>query len=225
MIPAATKYRSSAVLSNVLLHLDGTNGSTTFTDVYGHTFTAHSGAALATAQAKFGTASLDLTANTGWISTPDANEFHFTGDFTVEGWYRPGSFPANNALFGKRANGGVNDSIVLFVTSAGKLRCQATNNGSSWGYDQTSTATMTVNTWSHWAAVRSGSTITCYLDGTGFGAATLTGRLDQVNGADVTVGADAGSPSLKAIGYIDEFRFSPVARYTSNFTPAGPFTS
>jgi len=222
VIPAVTKHRVAAVNSVALLHLDGTNGSTTFTDVYAHTFSANGGAVLTTAQQKFGTASLDATGSK-FISTPDATEFHFVGDFTVEGWYRPTSFADFNAVFGHRGSGSIFDSIVILVGATGKLRVQGSNNGSSWGYDQTSVATMTLNTWSHFAAVRSGSTITCYLDGTGFGAAALSGTLNQF-GAAMTIGADAISPGLFAAGQIDEFRFSNVARYTSNFTPAGPFT-
>ena len=68
-----------------LLHFDGGNGSTTFTDALGHAFASSNGATLSTANFKFGTASLALTGSNQSISTPSSTDFDLQGDFTIEG--------------------------------------------------------------------------------------------------------------------------------------------
>lgn len=73
-----------------LLHMNGSDASTTFTDQRGHTFTAAGNAQIDTAQSKFGGASGLFDASGDYISTPDSDEWSFgSGDFTIECWYRP----------------------------------------------------------------------------------------------------------------------------------------
>ncbi|MGE3429317.1 MAG: phage tail protein, partial [Hyphomicrobiaceae bacterium] len=54
-----------------LLHMDGTNGSTTFTDQKGHTFTATGNAQISTAQSKFGGASALFDGTGDLVSSAD----------------------------------------------------------------------------------------------------------------------------------------------------------
>lgn len=71
-----------------LLHLDGANNSTTFTDQTGKTWTRNAGAVISTAQSKFGGASLKCAGATlDSIDSPSSADFTMgTGDFTVEFW-------------------------------------------------------------------------------------------------------------------------------------------
>ena len=72
-----------------LLHFDGADASTTFTDESGKTFTARGNAQLDTAQQKFGTASGLFDGTGDYIDTPDhADWFLGTGDFTIDFWVR-----------------------------------------------------------------------------------------------------------------------------------------
>jgi len=72
--------------------------------------------------------------------------------------------------------------------------------------------------------VRSGSTITGYIDGTSFGSGSLSGTL-STDTAALLIGGDVASVGQNFDGFIDEIRISNVARYTSNFTPpAAAFT-
>lgn len=81
--------------SKLLLHNDGTNGSTSFIDSEcggsAKTITANNSAQLSTVQKQFGTASgLFASATKDYISTPDSNDFALgTGDFTIGFWYMP----------------------------------------------------------------------------------------------------------------------------------------
>ena len=95
MMMLINPYRFAVVdphWSNVvaLLHLDGANGSATFTDQKGHTFTAGGSATLSTAQQKFGSASLVLNGSTQYITSATSADWEMgSGDFTIEMWVRP----------------------------------------------------------------------------------------------------------------------------------------
>jgi hypothetical protein len=76
---------------------------------------------------------------------------------------------------------------------------------------------LTLNTWRHIAVVRSGSTVTAYLDGVSIGTATTS--------ATITCGRFCIGNSFQVNnrffkGYVDELRITPdKAHYTSAFTP------
>jgi hypothetical protein len=74
---------------------------------------------------------------------------------------------------------------------------------------------VTVDSWQHVAVVRNGSTLTLYKDGVSIGSttnsATFSGTL--IIGGEWFNGALNGSMT----GYMDDFRISDTARYTSNF--------
>jgi hypothetical protein len=203
---------------SLLLRCDGTNGSTTFTDLSAnaHAITATGTAQVATAEKQFGTGSLSVGfSGTGYIDTPASSTFSFPGDFTIECW----------AKFDATQPGGTSALLELNDYNNGILiRSDSTYvNGTSIGW------TGLVNTsWRHLAITRSGSTVRWFRDGTvdSF-AATISGTINSSNGklrfgADIHTGG--GSPMK---GYIDEIRVTKgVARYTANFTaPTAAFPS
>ena len=78
--------------TKILLHMDGSNGGTTFTDVnaggVSNTWSALSDAVTTTAAAKFGPSSLNSGAGGFGISTSAKSALDpGTGDFTVDFWY------------------------------------------------------------------------------------------------------------------------------------------
>ena len=84
----------------------------------------------------------------------------------------------------------------------------------------TSTATIANDVWTHVAVVRSGSTITQYINGTADG--TLTSAVNIVSHGALQVGRAVLTSSTTQMwqGYIDELRVSKgVARWTADFTP------
>jgi len=85
---------SDTYYSNVslLLHCDGSNGSTTFTDnsPSPKTVTANGNASVSTAQSKFGGASAVFDGTGDYLSLDGSSGFAFgTGDFTIEFWLSP----------------------------------------------------------------------------------------------------------------------------------------
>ena len=91
---------------SLLLHGNGTNGSTTITDSSPtpKTVTAVGNAQISTAQSKFGGASIAFDGTGDYATVPSASAFDFgTADFTVEAWvYRNNS--DNIALFSIKRN-------------------------------------------------------------------------------------------------------------------------
>lgn len=78
---------------------------------------------------------------------------------------------------------------------------------------------VTVNTWTHWAFVRSGSTLKAYKDGKQFASVDIDGAIAFDSHFLFAIGnSREGAPSYFN-GYINEFRISNVARWTTDFTP------
>jgi len=206
-----------------LLHFDGTNGSTTITDNSKNNLavTSVNGAAISTAQSKFGGASGLFDGTNDYVSIPANSIFQFDGDFTVECWFycTAASFSSGTiGLFGRNTyafnNGGF--PRVAF-SSASKLYLTYAANTTMVG-----TTTVTLNTWHHIAVVRYSGTITYYLDGVSQGTATYNTSIPATY--DILIG-DSPWSSIETHdyfqGYIDEFRITNgYARYTGNFTPS-----
>jgi hypothetical protein len=63
--------------STLLLHCDGSDGSTTFTDVMGHSITANGNVQIDTAQSKFGGASALFDGAGDYLSTADSADWNY----------------------------------------------------------------------------------------------------------------------------------------------------
>ena len=234
-----TKSYSSASNVSLLLHGDGTNGSTTFTDSSSsnHTITAYGNAQISTTQSKFGGSSMYFDGSGDYLTAPVDSSFEFgTGDFTVECWlyltnntgYRP------IVLLGNGASGG--PSTILY--SAWYLYYFSSTGLSFYRFDGTSTSynfstTLSTNTWYHIAVSRSGTSLRCFVDGTQVGSTVTTSlSYNKVNNDNLHIGRSRTGSNGNTInylnGYIDDLRITKgLARYTSNFTPpttalAGP---
>lgn len=92
-------------------------------------------------------------------------------------------------------------------------------------YNSGGTVVVSSNTWHHAALTRSGNTFRLFLDGTIIYTASLSSSL--LSGGRNLLGAIySNTYGYKDYfyEYMDEFRFSKVARWTSNFTvPTLPY--
>ena len=219
-------YTDDPYFANVslLLHMDGSNGSTTFTDSSNNavSVTANGNAQISTAQSKFGGSSGSFSA--GHIITPAGSLFNFgTGDFCIEFWCYFNSVAAGQRLGGgdlQSTNGNYNWAI--YTTSSGQLDYYL-GTGSTWDIAAVmSIGAVSTGQWYHVALVRNGNTFNGYLDGVSGSSTTSSAALatNSTNGA--FFGAQTTTPFN---GYLDDIRITKgVARYTSNFTlPAAPF--
>jgi hypothetical protein len=207
------------------LHLDGTNGSTTFTDITGKSWTATGNAQIDTSQSKFGGASLKCDGTGDSITTGNSSDFDFgSGNFTIALWFRLNSNAAPGILVGKRATSANYCPFLMFTNTSGVLTCRASTDGSSWGYAYDSpNSTITTGVWYYLAFVRFGTTFAVILDGVVKNSATLSGAL-YTNTTALYVGAE-GDASLSHNGWIDDLWITKgVARYSAAFPiPASSF--
>ena len=198
--------------TSLLMHFNGTNGSTTMTDNSKNnaTVTATNGAAISTAQSKFGGTSLLLDGTNDYLSIPDNTPLVLSGgSYTIECWIRPtGNYANYNTIIAKRAASTAWD-VYLRITTGVLSFYNGTNYESS--------VTPTVNVWSHIAAVYNGSTINLYLNGVNV-LSSATGNSDV--DALIYIGSFPSAAEY-FIGYMDELRITKgIARYTGNFTPS-----
>lgn len=207
----------------MLLHCDGTNGSTTFTDNSGTplTLTANGNAAVSTSVKKFGTGSCALDGTGDYLSVTSASLSPGTADWTVEGWIYI-NVASNGSIFSTITLGTGNGILLGCQASPFKALASVTNGGSGPGWI-TGTTTLVVNTWYHLALVRATTTTTLYVNGVAEGT-PVSSTTSNVTAA-VIGRVYANSDSNYLNGYVDDVRFTNgVARYTANFTPpTAPF--
>lgn len=208
--------------TKAMLHFNGTDASTTFTDAIGKTWTAYGNAQLDTAQKKFGTASGLFDGSGDYITTADSTDFDVgSGDFTVDCWVRRGTEGTTQSICGQYDSVGSTTSIELFIDATNKPRGQVYSSGGAFVSVSSGSTTITVDSaWHHLALVRYGNTLTLYLNGTAQGTVDATGITVRNATVQFSVGRSGEYNGQYFNGWIDEFRFSKgIARWTANFTP------
>lgn len=220
----------------LLMHCDGTNGGTSFTDSssYNQTITNAGSVVTSTAAQKFGTASFytNGTAGNYYLSITSSALMFGTGDFTIEFWMNP-SDPAsttrNQRLMGNLPLGSYNSgawAIGFNTGDSGRLHIDINNVINGW----TATTAQVAGTWYHITLARSGSTWYFFQNGVLQSTTTSSASLDNGGAArPVYIGWSGYSTTIANEyynGYLDEIRFTyGKALYTSNFTVAtSPFT-
>jgi hypothetical protein len=165
---------------------------------------------------RFSTYSLNIPNSTvGFLSASSSADFGLgTGDFTIECWIYPTANPANGpgTLFDFRTG------ITASATTArinSSLQLMFYNGPSNIETTFTS-ATITLNAWSHVAFVRSSGTVFVYVNGTQQGSVAVASDLGS--NQPLMIGNNQTS-GYTFNGYINDFRITKgVARYTANFT-------
>lgn len=203
--------------TKALLHFNGANNSTTFTDESGKTWTPAGNAKISTAQYKFAPSAGVFDGAGDYITTPDSADFDFgSGDFTIDFWIRPAALAATYIIFTKRTNNTIVPPFHIYI-DATKLYGLATH-AVDWDTNVNGLHGWLVDTWHHVAWVRYGNVHTLYNDGNSLGTpVTKTGAL-KVNNNVVVCGGDTNADYVN--GYIDEVRVSKgIARWTTDFIP------
>lgn len=207
--------------TKLLLHGDGTDAATTFTESSGtantHTITANGTAQIDTAQSKFGGASVLLDGNSDYLTVPASTDFQFgTGDFTIEFWVRHNTSNTDDVYYEDANFTGTSDDILLRRTAAGNVNFYL---GEVLEVD--AAMSITNGVWYHLAFVRNGTDVKVFKDGTQVGS-TGTSSYDHNSGDVLHIGrrhTDGGGGLDYFDGWIDEFRISKgIARWTANFT-------
>lgn len=200
----------------VLLHMDGIANSTSFPDEAGGTATATGQAKVNTSIVKFGSGSATLAAGgatAGYLTTKTISASNLT-QCTFEGWFY-GTYGSFRYLMG---SGSGNGRFTAYTNSSGGLILNAdgvaTTAGGLWVNSQ----------WNHVAVVKNGQDWRLYLNG--LVVCQRTGSTSPIAQVPIYIGTYAVgiSASNQWNGYCDEFRITPSAVYTTDFTPpTAPF--
>lgn len=208
--------------SKLILHCNGVDGSTTFTDdsYIPYTITPVNQAQIDTADKKFGTASGLFDGTSDYITAIASTDWNFDADFTIDFWFKTPSVIYNQVLIKSVSNqnwtsASTND-WALTLGGDGRITFQVKNVGYAGGTG----IALANNTWYHIAVIRYGTSVKIYRQGVVDGV-TLTSSATFGNTQTLEIGRIETNLSLKDIyGWIDEFRISKgIARWTSNFTP------
>jgi len=203
---------------SLLLHMNGSNGSTTFTDSSTNALsvTANGNAQISTAQSKFGGASGYFDGTGDFLTVANSNNVltFGSGDFTIEFWL----YPLNTSTlqvfldFRPSAQGAY---PVIYVQSGTLHYYVNTANQIS------ASSALTANQWQYVALAKSGTQTKMYVDAVQVGS-TYT---DNNTYLAPTCRIGTSFDSFAANAYFDDLRITKgVARYTANFTPpTAPF--
>jgi Concanavalin A-like lectin/glucanases superfamily len=152
--------------------------------------------------------------------TPQVPSIDFTGDFTIECWaYDLGSTAYGTLLGWRTAGVSYTGFILQRNNSANNLTCQVTISGTAVNLNQTS-GTYLKNSWNHVAIVRSGTTVTLWVNGVSAATGTVSGTVSP--GTSMWIGQDPQNiiASTYFAGYISNYKVvNGKALYTSTFTP------
>jgi hypothetical protein len=169
-------------------------------------------AQISTSVVKYGTGSLAFDGSGDWLVMPYGPTQNFgTGNFTIEMWAYLNSLSASYYVPAGTWGSGTSDEWLIQIQNNGSIRFLTTAGSTFYS------ASITTATWYHIAVVRSGTTVTIYVNGTSVGSYTCSNSLGSVS-KTLYIGTQAGSWDWN--GYIDDFRITNgYARYTTTFTP------
>ena len=214
-----TKSGTTVASTTVYVRLQGSasnnaSGNIAFTSTGATTRNVATGTATVNGANNLG-GSLSFNGNNQYLTVPNSSNFSpGTGDFTVE-WFQnqqstsnwPRPFSIGSTQLAVSIEGG---AMYLWL-------------GGTWIAN--ATLSNYLNTWVHFAIVKSASNIKVYKDGVAIINVANTSNI-AFTGA-FNIGAKDGSNAGESFnGYITNFRFSNAAMYTSNFTVStSPLTS
>lgn len=211
--------------SVVLLHMNGIDASTTFTDESGKIWTPAGGVQIDNSQSKFGGSSGFFDGTGDYISSPDNIDYQLdsgsdSNKWTVDFWVRfngdPGTsnqgFMTHYESVTDYWSFALSNNTLVFV-----IRSAATNIvllNPAWN--------PAGSTWYHVAIVKDGTNgYMMFIDGTQIGSTTTdTDPMPNYTGVFyIGLRVTAAGANEYLNGWMDEVRFSKgIARWTSNFS-------
>ena len=206
----------------LLLHMDGSNGSTTFTDSSSaaRTVTVSGNTQISTAQSKFGGASGYFDGTGDFLDVAGSSALSFPGAFSVQGWVRPEIVSSGYKTFceiGTFSNG------ILIRVSTETVAATSYNvfvNNTNLGVINSA---FTANTWAFISVTRNASNLVqVAVDGTVLQSGTISGTVNSSNGG-LRIGRPLHTSGQEYKGWMDDFRITKgVARSHTPPTAAFP---
>ena len=161
--------------------------------------------------------SVDFSGSSQALSVGSSDDFHFTGDWTAEGYFYVDAHSNYQTLFGQAAySPGSAGGTSLYFGSDGVLLFFAH------GGTKITGPVIKTNQWTHVAVARSGSTVTMYVDGENVGSYTESNDFGASDNKFWSVGCAHNETSNVDFfnGKISNIRVvKGTAVYTSSFRP------
>ena len=149
--------------------------------------------------------SLNFNGSSQYVNIPDQNSLDLSTNFSIEGWVYPtgpGSQPTEGGII---VNKEASYEIARFADGTLQYALSANGTGSDWwGWINTGLV-LPLNTWSHFAFIKTGAAVTIYLNG----AATYSSVGNPVTLVANTLPLRIGNRSTGSAffnGAVDEFR-------------------
>lgn len=210
----------------MLLHCNGINGSTVFTDNASSpkALVGSGNAQISTAQSRFGGASLLLDASDDYLTMTPAISLA-SGDFTFEFEIFFTTSITSAPVLTRRAGGDGWWLGALYSSGNLLLVWQHWTTGGTYRTTQVDVPGYTVNTWIPVCFERIGTTISVYSSGI-LRSTYDPGDLPGSGASVCQIGQDTGATGATLNGYLDEIRLTrrTGGRYAGAYTPAtAPF--
>jgi hypothetical protein len=202
-----------------LLHMNGDNESTTFTDVSGKIWTPNGNAKLSTSSPKFGTACGTFAAATDYISTPANTDFNLaTNNFTIDFWCIVPDAVTNVNFYKQRLDGDNYVAISRNMTYGSWFYAELSNTQVIYCLAGNLKSIGGGTAWTHIAVTRSGSAWKFFAGGVDqtTSGSTSSATVPYFASTDIIIGEQtSGTGTVK----LDEFRIlNGEAIWTSNFS-------
>jgi Concanavalin A-like lectin/glucanases superfamily len=215
--------------TKLLMHFTGVNAGTASSGRTDSSGGAHGDATVpagspttSTVQFKFGGSSLFFDADE-YIQYADHADWQLgggTGNFTIDCWiYVTGSPPSNAGISQQFAD--ANNLWQFYMDSSRFLHFRIISAGATIINMTQGSGAMATSTWNHVAVVRNSSSWNVYLNGTSVASQSASVTVPNL-AATLDIAAIAGPFYLQDAGgnaWMDEYRISNVARWTTTFTP------
>lgn len=221
----SSNYGWTDTYTKLLLHFDGTNGSTSFVDssTANHSVTAFGNTEVSIEQFKFGGSGAKFNGAGDYLSITDSADWNFgTGDFTIDFWFQLSTLQGST-LIGQNADPASNYWTIAYGSNS--ITFDAFFASSLALRFSFPIGTVSQNTWYHIAIVRNGNTSGtwhAFVNGVEQTKTLLAGSyaMTMVDlSTPLRIGSDASTYG-NFNGYLDELRISKgIARWTSTFTP------
>jgi hypothetical protein len=173
-------------------------------------------AQVSTTQAKWGTTSMKFDGSGDYLVAPQLpiNSLG-SGNFTIDGWFYCTGYNGGAAIY---------SGINTYPSSAGLLfylNASGTYTVDVGGSNVIASGTAPLNTWTYFALVRSGSTITLYINGSSVSSGSNSTNFTSQY---LTIGrTGAGTASNYYLGYLDDIRITNGYARTITASPTAAF--
>ncbi len=174
------------------------------------------GASLTADRKAKATSAYSYNGTTANIEAANAAKLNLTGDVTVSAWIKPGTASQNNNARVVSKYDGTTANYILGYDTTGHMRMIVDGTARA---TATSAAVLTsTTTWYHVVGVRSGTTVSLYINGTLDGTASISGTT-QTNSQNLAIGGGVNSTTNPRYnGVVDDVRVYNRALSTAEIT-------